>query len=302
MTIRALLVLLATVTPALGQPAPAPPEGDAVALLPLDADARLELYGQPVASEIARALVAGGIDVVVIGPKMAVPKRVKLIVDGTIKNKGDAVVLAIRVRNRADGTVLEPLESTAPTLPAIDKAAADLAVRLLPIVRDGLAALHRGTDRGTVTEVRQLPLAPQLQPLLVAISGQGAPTSELLRLGLVAAVDPWVRANRREPRPIDATKLATKLATRTVAESGVDRAVLFEVHSYDVEQQAVPLARARVRVRIASAGKIQFDRVIVTDTIVGDRGMTAQALVERVAAEVLAILRPHIRRAVPAWR
>jgi hypothetical protein len=77
---------------------------------------------------------------------------------------------------------------------------------------------------------------------------------------------------------------------------------LFEVLGYDVELGPVPLARARVRVRIASAGTIQFDRVIVTDTIVGDRGMTSQALGGRVASELLAILRPHIRRAVPAWR
>ncbi|HEY5934096.1 MAG TPA: hypothetical protein VIU61_05670, partial [Kofleriaceae bacterium] len=146
MTIRVLLVLFATAMPAgalrgaLGQPAPIPPpKGDAVALLPLDTDARLELYGQPVASEIARALIAGGIDVVVVGPKMAVPDRAKLVVDGTIKGKGDAVVLTIRVRIRENGKALQPqpLESTAPSLTAIDKAAEDLARRLLPIVRDG---------------------------------------------------------------------------------------------------------------------------------------------------------------------
>jgi hypothetical protein len=302
MIVRVLLVLLATAMPALGQPAPVPPTGDAVALLPLDAEARLELYGQPVASEIARALVAGGIDVVVVGPKMAVPERVKLIVDGTIKNKGDAVVLAIRVRNRADGRVLQPLESTAQSLSTIDKAAADLASRVLPIVRDGLAALRRSNgNHGTVIEVPKVPPAPRLQPMLVAITGQG-PSSELLRLALVVEVDPWARANQREPTPIDGAKLAKKVATKTVAESGIDHGLLFEVLGYDVELGPVPLARARVRVRIASAGTIQFDRVIVTDTIVGDRGMTSQALGGRVASELLAILRPHIRRAVPAWR
>ncbi len=51
----------------------AEPAGDAVALLPLDADRSLEIYGQPVASEIARALGAGNVQVVVVGPKTAVP-------------------------------------------------------------------------------------------------------------------------------------------------------------------------------------------------------------------------------------
>ena len=46
---------------------------DKVALLPLDAAAKLEVYGQVVASEIAQALIAGKIDVVVVLPKMAVP-------------------------------------------------------------------------------------------------------------------------------------------------------------------------------------------------------------------------------------
>lgn len=305
MTIRVLLVLLATVTPALGQPAPIPPpKGDAVALLPLDTDARLDLYGQPVASEIARALTAGGIDVVVVGAKMAVPERAMLVIDGTIKHKGAAVVLAIRVRVRENGKVLEParpLESTAPSLSEIDKAAEDLAARVLPIVRDGLAALRTAGNHGTVTEVRQVPVAPRLQPMLVAIAGAGVNT-ELLRLALGVEVDPWLRASRREPRPIDAAKLSRKVASKTVAESGIDRAIVFEVLGYEVKSGAVPLARARVRVRIAGAGSIPFDRVIVTDTIVGERQMTPQALGSRVATEVLAILRPHIKRAVPTWR
>ena len=46
--------LAAAAPVAHGQPTP----GEAVALLPLDADRSLEIYGQPVASEIARALIA----------------------------------------------------------------------------------------------------------------------------------------------------------------------------------------------------------------------------------------------------
>jgi hypothetical protein len=44
-----------------------------------------------------------------------------------------------------------------------------------------------------------------------------------------------------------------------------------------------------------------FDRVVVTDTVVGDKGVAQPELAARVAREVLAILRPHMRRRVPSW-
>jgi len=46
---------------------------------------------------------------------------------------------------------------------------------------------------------------------------------------------------------------------------------------------------------------VVFDRVVVTDTIVGERRMPPAELAIRVAEEVLAILRPHVRRAVSPW-
>src|SRR5665811_771674 len=96
------LVVLGSVQAFADEPA------HAVALLPLDADAKLELYGQPVASEVARALVHGGIEVVVVGPKMAVPAQARLVVDGTIKSgKGDNVEITVRIRDALDGTVYD---------------------------------------------------------------------------------------------------------------------------------------------------------------------------------------------------
>ncbi|MEJ7599210.1 MAG: hypothetical protein WKG01_14985 [Kofleriaceae bacterium] len=287
-------VVLAIAGSAAAQPGP----GGVVALLPLDAEARLEIYGQPVASEIARALTAGGIVVVVIGAKMAVPERAQLIVDGTIKNKGDAVVLSIRIRN-TDGTVVKPLAATAPTLAAIDRAATDLSARALPIVRDRLAELKRGQP--VVVIEKPAPATAQNIPLLVAIAARG-PDVEPLRGALGTAIDPWVRARKREPRSIDAAQLAAKLAANTVAQSGVDRGLVLEVLDYRVEPGEVPLARARVQVRIADAGSVLFDRIVATDTIVGDRNMAPDALAARVAGELLSILRPHLRREVPGWR
>ena len=100
----------------------------AVALLPLDAEAKLEVYGQPVASEIAQALIAAQIDVVVVLPKMAVPEHAKLIVDGKIASaKGGAIELSIRVRDPKSGTVLQTLHASAPSLANIDLSGADLS-------------------------------------------------------------------------------------------------------------------------------------------------------------------------------
>src|SRR5262245_21708357 len=81
---RALMIVVWIVIGAV------PARAETIALLPLDADKRLEVYGQPVAAEIGRALKEAGIDVVVVGAKMDVPARAELIVDGTIKAaKGD---------------------------------------------------------------------------------------------------------------------------------------------------------------------------------------------------------------------
>ncbi len=308
--LRPVLSVLAVALALAGAPGEirAQPAGP-IALLPLDADARLEIYGQPVASEIARALVAGGVDVVVVGPRMLVPDRAKLIVDGTIRSEKTAVVLTIRVRNPSDGTVLQTLISAAPTLANIDRAAAELSARVLPFVRDKLVALAaQPAPAGPLRE----PIAPTqpgasarpaIKPVLVGV-GVGASASatvEPLRAALAIAAPAWVLEHERPATVVDAAALARATATKTVAESAADRALGFEILAYRVIPGIVPLARARVRVRIAGSSAIVFDRIVVTDTVVGDRAMSAAALAERVAREVLAIAHPHVRRQVVGW-
>ena len=101
-----------------------PVRADSVALLPLDGEKRLEIYGQPVAAELARALNGAGVEVVVVGAKMAVPEKAKLIVDGTIKAKGQTVTLELRIRDAKDGAELEKLPPSSGQLMNIDKVAA----------------------------------------------------------------------------------------------------------------------------------------------------------------------------------
>jgi hypothetical protein len=275
---------------------------DAVALLPLDADKHLEIYGQPVASEIARALVAGKIDVVVVGPKMAVPERARLIIDGTITAKGDAVILAVRMRNPSDGTTLLTLSSTAPTLASIDTAAAEVSAKVLPAVRERLASFHKPVVAAPhPVAVVGVPAAVAPAPMLVSVTATGA-AGEPLRAALTTEVAAWATAHHRAALATEPPKLAPKVAAATVLASGRDLAIAFEISRLSLEAGVIPMGRARVRVRIADAKAVLFDRVVVTDTVLGERNMTTEALTARLAREVLEILRPHLRRAVPTWQ
>lgn len=292
--IAAILLVLATAI------ARAEPAGDAVALLPLDAERSLEIYGQPVASEIARALVAGNVAVVVVGPKMAVPERAKLIIDGTIAAKASAVTIALRVRSTIDGRVIDTLSATAPGLAKIDGAAAELAARVLPLVKDRLAALRPPEDHGKVHAGEPPKPVVADRPMLVATTTVRAPDAAL-RTALDAAIAPWAAAHHRAVQPVDAAILDGKLGPIALTAAHGDLAIGFWILRYDPEPGAVPLARARVRVRISDARAVLFDRVVVTDTVVGDKGLAADALAARVARELLAILRPHLARTVPSW-
>jgi len=279
---------------------------DSIALLPFDADHKLEIYGQPVASELARALGAGKIDVVLVGRKMAVPERARLIVDGMITSgKGATVVLTVRVRSSSDGTVLATMDATAPTLANIDKAAAELSARVLSSVRQQLDAARPPPVDGGGRPVEPVPpvVGPTsaLRPMLVSFAAKEV-GAEPLRGALPAAVASWAHNHRREPTPLDPGKLSKQLVTQTVKASGNDLAIGFEVLSYAVEAGPIPLARARVRVRISDAVGIVFDRVITTDTVVGDRALPLDQLAARTAREVVDIMRPHVKRTVAGWR
>jgi hypothetical protein len=61
------------------------------------------------------------------------------------------------------------------------------------------------------------------------------------------------------------------------------------------------MASARVRLRIIDPQAVVFDRVIVTDTVVGEKGLDADKLTERVAREVLEIADPHLKRRISTW-
>jgi hypothetical protein len=282
--------------------------------LPLDAERSLEIYGQPVANQLARALTASAIQVVVVGARMAVPTQAQLIVDGTIApDKGGAIKVTIRVRTALDGKMVDRLIETAPELAKLDGATTKLAARLSPIVRDALAALaeartHAHDDardlRGSAAPATA-PLASGEYGVRFAVVDEGhAPDNAALVTALDAAVADWMRGHHRQLERIDAGKLAPAVASQAV--HGDDFAIGFWVLAYTAEQlgdpsRPIPAGRARVRVRIADARAVIFDRVVTTDTVLGELGAAPRVVADRVAREVLEILRPHMRHHVRAW-
>ncbi len=256
---------------------------DTIALLPLDGEQRLEIYGQPVAAEIARALRAAGVDVVVVGARMGVPDRARLIVDGTITaDKHKAITLSIRVRDPRDGTVLDTVPAPATPLDQLDKAAAALSARVVPTVTSRLEALAK-------TAAVSLPREPASLP-----ARSGAPAPPPLTTTVTAA--------GKAPSLVELRDALDREATRWGAKQHVAATLAFHVLGFATERGAVPMARARVRVTIRAGGEERFDRVVLTDTIVGDRGSPAAELAARAAREVLAIVRPNLRRALAPAR
>lgn len=300
-------LLLAVCVLALAGPARAETaKSDAVALLPLDADARMAIYGQPVASEIARALASGGIDVVVVGPKMAMPERVKLVVDGRISaSKGDVVTLSLRVRNPIDGTTLAATQSQVTGLENIDMGAAELSAKVLPIVREKLEALRPKEVTPVVPKDPNLVVVPrdELRPLLVSVStGSKSAVQDALKTQFVAQLVPWAKRQRRAPKAVEAKLLRSREAVKTIKAQGTDLGIALEIQGFSITDDTIPLGRARVHVVIADAAGVLFDRVVVTDSVVGDKAISTDAMAGRTAREVLDILRPHLKRLVTAWR
>jgi hypothetical protein len=233
----------------------------------------------------------------VVGERMAVPAGARLIVDGAIaSSRGAAVTLFLRIRDPRDGTVLDKVESSAPGLGEIDRAASELSRRALPVVRRFLAA---PVAVAKPEPVRTVAPPPSLH-VHVVTSERSHRHRDALRASLAAGVPDWTRRHGHAA----ASTRGALVTTREVAAAGVPRAVTFEVLDVatTVTRDRVPLVRARVRVRVATAERVELDRVIATDSLVGDRGQEPDALAARVAAEVFAILDPHLRRLVPTWR
>jgi len=132
-----LLILLAVARPARADRPAAPAT---IAVIPLQAERRLALYGAPVASELAGALTRAGFEVVLVSDVAVVPTRAWLVVDGRLITAGKAVAIELRIRDPEHAVDVARLAAQAPRLEAIDTATAAIATQLVAAIAEAEAA------------------------------------------------------------------------------------------------------------------------------------------------------------------
>ncbi len=293
--VRPVLVAIAVIAViASGRVSVADP-AQTIALLPLDAEPKLEIYGQPVATEIAHALIAGGLDVAVIGGKAAVPERARLIVDGTITSKGDNVALAVRIRDRLTGTVLDTVSIATYERKDMESAIEDFAGRVVPAVKAQLAAVNRPAlpraDRHPVT------IPPVVQPPARFVTMiRGDASFKLLKQALTTATTDLAAEQHRTYVAIEDTLEAAGAERARKDRERTEVGLELEVWSYVVDPEGLPTARAKVHATFTDCTGVAWRRTVVTDTIVGERSGDRTELAARTAREVLQVVLPHIKR------
>jgi len=270
---------------------------DTFAIAPFDTDPTLELYGGPVAAQVAKTLKTSGLDVVVLaGRNPQIPIGVRLTVNGKLEGSGKEVVISVIVRDLGLGEKVDEAKSEPVPLKRIDEGAADLANKLLPVLQKQIAILHQPKTEPTRRAIEP----PKTRKAVFAV-GAVIGGIDPMRVALADAVGGWAREHHRDPQNVEAKTMGPNDATKTVAKNDTNLGMLFEIHSFTVTPGEVPTAHARVRVRIADASTVLFDRIVFTDTVVGERKMSTEALASRTAREVLAIVAPFVRKKVSGW-
>jgi hypothetical protein len=273
-----------------------------IALLPLAADNKLDLYGQPVAAEVARALEQDGFAIVLVTSTSPVPSRARLVIDGRIVRGDDgAIVLEARVRDPATSETLGQVRSGAAALTRIDEAAVGLAERLGPVLRDGLAALDRADrDRLAARTDRAAPAAAH------GAAGRRA-GADRRPVALITFSPPAARGADdpvAEPRlRHGAGRMASLLGYR--ADPSATDAALFvhiDLLGVDYRDRGVITARARARVRVSDTSGVVFERVVRTDTLVGGRGDRKDAVLAAAVEQIVDIAVPRVRDRLEAAR
>jgi hypothetical protein len=300
-----LIAAVAFVVALVAGARPARADGALIALLPLGADAKLSIYGQPVASELARSLEGAGFSIVVVTSTAPVPAKARLVIDGRIvKGAGGAVLLEARVRDPGRGTIVSELSASAPSLTRIDEAVAELAKRLGDVLHAGLQAQDEERARprpapATVThdaapvkkKVDRRPLA-LVSIFSAAPRGPDDPAMEpLLHAG---AIDLAAQLGRRS------ADLRGEDVPAALRSANGDIAVHIELLEIEYGKSTVATARARARVRVVRGDKPIFDRVVRTDTLVGGRGDRRDAVARAAVAQIVDIAMPRVRERLEA--
>lgn len=298
-----LLIALAVARPARADRPAAPPT--TVAVIPLQAERRLALYGAPVASELAAALTRAGFEVVLVSDVAVVPTRAWLVVDGRLITAGKAVTIELRIRDPERAIDVTRLAARAATLATIDAATRDLAEDLTAAITAARANAPAAPSPPGEPRVVDDPGAPVAPPLADPIAPAPAP-------------DPRPHAQvrvRGKPlhdgagAPLDVAALTRPALARLAARLGyvvVDDPAAPLVITAELTRLVagfegeVPVGRGRARVTVSRDGAVVFDRLVRTDTVVGSRGDRVDTVVRLVAAQAADVVLPRVRERLEA--
>ncbi len=306
-------------------------DGSRLALLPLDAPGKLAIYGQPVAAEIARALVAGGLEVVVVGAQMAVPREAELVIEGSILAVRKRVKVELRLRTRDSREPLATASSSEMALESVDRAAGEVAQKMLTLAQAELAQRKAARPSEPPVLAPRSPVDPPgeassgssaLAPAYVAVTTRAlAPELRPVLLERMAAAAAQLTAGRWSARVVELPEVSPSSVVAMIAATPGALGIGVDVREVQVSSPGPLVGTARARVVVAWGGKVVLDRELATDTVVGGRKGarsvaaaaasasapsfsaapgTMEQLLDLLAREVVSILRPRYLRAVAA--
>lgn len=309
-------------------------DGSRLALLPLDAPGKLAIYGQPVAAEIARALVAGGLEVVVVGAQMAVPREAELVIEGSILSVRKRVKVELRLRTRDSREPLATASSSEMALESVDRAAGEVAQKMLTLAQAELAQRKAARPSEPPVPAPRSPVAQpgeassgssgssELAPAYVAVTTRAlAPELRPVLLERMAAAAAQLTAGRWSARVVELPEVSPSSVVAMIAATPGALGIGVDVREVQVSSPGPLVGTARARVVVAWGGKVVLDRELATDTVVGGRKGarsvaaaaasasapsfsaapgTMEQLLDLLAREVVSILRPRYLRAVAA--
>jgi hypothetical protein len=299
-----LLILLAVARPARADRPAAPAT---IAVIPLQAERRLALYGAPVASELAGALTRAGFEVVLVSDVAVVPTRAWLVVDGRLITAGKAVAIELRIRDPERAIDVTRLAARAATVATIDAATRDLAADLTAAITAARPRAPAAPTAPSEPRVVDDPRAPVELPPIDPIAPAPPPTP-----------DPRPRAqvrvrgkalHDRAGAPLDVAALTRPALARLAARLGyvvVDDPAAPLVITAELTRLVagfegeVPVGRGRARVIVSRDGAVVFDRLVRTDTVVGSRGDRVDTIVRLVAAQAADVVLPRVRERLEA--
>lgn len=301
-----LLIALAVARPARADRPAAP--ATTIAVIPLQAERRLALYGAPVASELAGALTRAGFEVVLVSDVAVVPTRAWLVVDGRLITAGKAVAIELRIRDPERAIDVTRLAARAATVATIDAATRDLAADLTAAITAARPRAPAAPSALGEPRVVDDPRAPvELPPPTDPIAPAPPPTP-----------DPRPRAqvrvrgkalHDRAGAPLDVAALTRPALARLAARLGyvvVDDPAAPLVITAELTRLVagfegeVPVGRGRARVIVSRDGAVVFDRLVRTDTVVGSRGDRVDTIVRLVAAQAADVVLPRVRERLEA--